>query len=98
MKRAVFASITVLAAAAAAFAECGTYEHQLAHTFVKQHVREQLGSPTKADFPFRPSQKALKHAGSKCLVSLKWTWKLLQLSCWVSPEAASFLRNRTFHS
>jgi hypothetical protein len=71
MKRTIVAAVASLALATPAVADCGTFEQQLAHNFVKQHVKEQLRSPKKADFPFTPTEKVLTRAGAKCVVVLR---------------------------
>lgn len=71
VKRTLISSFVLAFASAPAFADCDKFEQQLAHNFVKQHVKEQLRSPKKADFPFQPTQKVLKQVGRKCVVSLK---------------------------
>ena len=71
MNRIILAAIASLVLAGPAFADCGTFEQQLAHNYVKQHVKEQLRSPKKADFPFQPSEKVLENRGAKCVVTLR---------------------------
>jgi hypothetical protein len=71
MKRTVLAALATSLFGAPAFADCDKFEQQLAHNYVKQHVREQLRSPKKADFPFQPSEKVLKNLGTKCVVTLR---------------------------
>jgi len=71
MTRAIIAASAFALIAAPAFGDCGKFEQQLAHNFVKQHVREQLRSPKKADFPFTPTEKVLTRAGAKCVVVLR---------------------------
>lgn len=71
MRRTLISSFMLAFAADPALAGCDKFEQQLAHNFVKQHVREQLRSPKKADFPFQPSEKVLKNLGTKCVVTLR---------------------------
>jgi len=67
--RALLLATTIMALPAAAFA-CGNYEQQLAHNFVKDHVKDQLRSPRKADFPFSPTNVIIERSGGACVVKL----------------------------
>jgi hypothetical protein len=70
LKKILIASGFLIAAALPA-AACGTYEQQLAHNHTKQHVKAQLRSPSRANFPFQPTQKVLEGGGSSCTVTLR---------------------------
>ncbi|MEQ8300593.1 MAG: hypothetical protein RH945_08630 [Hyphomonas sp.] len=68
--RLVIAIMATLLIAVPAIADCGNYEQQLAHNYVKQHAKAHLQSPRSAKFPFSPAQKVLESRGGACVVTL----------------------------